>query len=94
MSALLYEKTTENIYGVVPEVLRDLSHYDALQLKLKGVKTQHVEETKKLFVMYNNKTPYEDISKLNEWIAYLNKARRLTELQLKELEGTVEVNDG
>jgi hypothetical protein len=82
-------KSTQEIYGIAPETLRDLSYPEALERKLSGVKEKYLDACKVAENMYSSgKHSYEQISEQNEWIKYLKKAWNLTELQLEELKPT------
>jgi hypothetical protein len=82
-------KSTQEIYGIAPETLRDLSYPEALERKLSGVKQAYAKACQEAEKMYSSgEYGYEQISEQNEWIKYLKKAWNLTELQLEELKPT------
>jgi len=79
--------TTKQVYGIDPFELMSMSYPKALQRKLEGVKAKLEEEITKVFDMYKTKVQYEEISKQDAYVAYLEKARKLTEFQIEELKG-------
>ena len=78
-------KTTKEIYGIEPHILKKMSYEDALHLKYKGVTKALKKQNKKWFRMYRAKLPYVVLSEQSAWIDYLEKARKLTALQIEEL---------
>lgn len=79
--------TTKQVYGIDPFELMRMSYPEALQRKLEGVREKLKEEHIKCFTMHQTKVPYEEISKQDTYIAYLEKAKKLTEFQIEELKG-------
>ena len=69
-----------------PEKLANMLHKDALQCKLDGVSKKYDEAVEVVFKYYaDGGVAYTTISEQNYWLDYLDKARKLTELQIAEL---------
>ena len=79
--------TTKQVYGIDSFELMRMSYPEALHRKLGGVREKLKEAYIKCFTMHQTKVHYEEISKQDAYIAYLEKAKKLTEFQIEELKG-------
>ena len=79
--------STQELYGIDPKELKLLTYHEALQIKLEACEKRIWEVAKKLNGFYSNgNSDYVSISKINEDLKILNKAKKHLEKLIGELE--------
>jgi serine/threonine protein phosphatase PrpC len=76
---------TEEIYGVDPITLANMTYKEALETKKEHVEAKILLCSDKLKDFYKKHVPYEEISSLLQRLNKLNKAKELINLQLEEI---------
>ena len=83
-------KGTKEVYGVDPKVLAEMSYKEATQLKLEFAKSELKKLSEEMKKRWDSTTfsreDYARLSALNKKFTELQKAIKLAELQLAELQ--------